>query len=79
MFEHFITEDKTTPKTRTIPKTKAKTKTVDKDTLDKINNKIDAINKMKRRLARLKAEVTKKVELIYEAMYELQDEIYNDD
>ena len=79
MFEDFITEDKTTPKTRTIPKTKAKTKTVDKDTLDKINNKIDAINKMKRRLARLKAEVTKKVELIYEAMYELQDEIYNDD
>ena len=79
MFEHFITEDKTTPKTRTIPKTKAKTKTVDKDTLDKINNKIDAINKMKRRLARLKAEVTKKVELIYEAMYELQDEICNDD
>ena len=79
MFEDFITEDKTTPKTRAIPKTKAKTKTVDKDTLDKINNKIDAINKMKRRLARLKAEVTKKVELIYEAMYELQDEIYNDD
>ena len=72
MFEDFITEDKTTPKTRTIPKdndktstldkdnTTPKTKTVDKDTLDKINNKIDAINKMNKRLAKLKAEVTRR-------------------
>ena len=28
---------------------------------------------------KLKAEITKKVELIYEAMCELQDEIYSDD
>ena len=70
MFEDFITEDKdkTTPKTRTIPKTKTKTKTVDKDTLDKINNKIDTINKINKGLAKVKAKVTKKAELIYEAM-----------
>ena len=52
MFKDFITEDKdkATPKIRTIPKTK--TKTVDKDTLDKINNKIDKINKINKGLAK---------------------------
>ena len=56
-----------------------KTKTEDKDILDKINNKIDTINKMNKRLEKVKAEVTKKIELIYESMCELQDEIYSDD
>ena len=32
---------------------------------------------MNKRLAKVKAEVTKMVELIYEAMCELQDEIYS--
>ena len=49
------------------------------DALDKINNKIDTINKMNKRLEKVKAEVTKKIELIYESMCELQDEIYSDD
>ena len=34
---------------------------------------------MNRKLAKLKANVAKKIELIYESMYELQDEIYSDD
>ena len=34
---------------------------------------------MNKRLAKVKADVTKKIELIYESMYELQDEIYSDD
>ena len=82
-------KDKTAPKTRATPKTNTKTedkdkttrktKTVDKDTLDKINNKIDTINKMNKRLEKVKAEVTKKIELIYESICELQDEIYSDD
>ena len=58
---------------------KDKTKTEDKDILDKINNKIDTINKMNKRLEKVKAEITKKVELICESMCELQDEIYSYD
>ena len=80
-------KDKTTPKTEDKDKTKTKTKTEHKaktknrnnDLLDKINSKIDTINKMNKRLAKVKAKVTKYVELIYEAMCELQDEIYSDD
>ena len=85
MFKDFSTSDKTTFKTKTKDKDKDKnkttnkTKTEDKDTLDKINNKIDTINKMNKRLEKVKAEVTKKIELIYESMGELQDEIYSDD
>ena len=37
------------------------------------------INKTNEGLAKVKGEVAKKVELIYEAMVELQDEIYSDD
>ena len=48
------------------------------DALDKINNKIDTINKINKRLAKIKIKVAKKVELIYGAMRELQDEIYSD-
>ena len=85
IFKDFSTSDKTTFKTKTKDKDKDKnkttnkTKTEDKDTLDKINNKIDTINKMNKRLEKVKAEVTKKIELIYESMCELQDEIYSDD
>ena len=49
------------------------------DALDKINHKLDKINKMNKRLEKVKVEVTKKIELIYESMCELQDEIYRDD
>ena len=49
------------------------------DALDKIDNKIDIINKINKRLAKIKIKVAKKVELIYGAMRELQDEIYSDD
>ena len=65
MFKDFSIKDKTTAKT--------------KDMLDKINNKISMINKTNEGLAKVKAEVAIKVELIYEAMVELQDEIYSDD
>ena len=68
-------KNKTTLKT----KTKTMTKTGDKKILDKINNKIDTINKLNEGLAIIKTDVTKKVELIYEPMCELQDEIYRDD
>ena len=37
------------------------------------------INKLNKKLAKVKADVAKKIELIYESMYELQDEIYSDD
>ena len=50
-----------------------------KNMLDKINNKISAINKTNEGLVKLKAEVTKKVELIYEIICKLQDKIYSDD
>ena len=68
-------KDKATPK----DKDNTTTKTEDNDILDKVNNKIDTINKSDNLLAKLKAEVTKKVELIYESLCELQDEIYSDD
>ena len=69
MFKDFSTSDETT----------LKTKSKDKDTLDRINNNIDTINKSNNLLSKLKADVTKKVELIYEIICELQDEIYSDD
>ena len=57
-----------------------KTKTKDKDntTLDKINNKIDLINKVDKTLFEVNIKATNKVKSIYEALDELQDEIYND-
>ena len=42
------------------------------DALDKINNKIDTISK-------IKVKIAMKVKLIYGSMCELQDEIYSDD
>ena len=81
--------DKTIPKTKdmdnTIPKTEdkdnntPKTKTEDKDMLDKINNKISIINETCTILAEIKIKVKKKIKLIYESMYELQDETFSDD
>ena len=47
--------------------------------LDKINNELSTINKTNERLAKLKADVIKKLNLICEVMGELQDGIYNDD
>ena len=49
------------------------------DALDKINNKIDTINKINKRLAKIKIKAAEKVELIYRAVHGLQDEIYSDD
>ena len=46
-------------------------------TLDKINN-IDLINKIDKALIEFSTKVTNKVKYIYEAMHELQDEIYDD-
>ena len=65
MFKDFSIKDKITTKT--------------KDMLDKIKNKISIINKTNEGLAKVKAEVTKNLNLIYEVMGELQDEIYSDD
>ena len=78
-------KDKTTTKTKTNTEDKNKDKTTTKirnktkDLLDKINKRIDTIKKSNNLLAKLKAEVTKKIELAYEVMSELQDEIYSDD
>ena len=47
--------------------------------LDKINNKIDGINEINKRLAKIEIKAAEKVELIYGAVRELQDEIYSDD
>ena len=58
---------------------RGKTKIKTKDMLDKINNKISTINKTNEGLAKIQADLTKKLNLIYEAMTELQDEIYSDD
>ena len=58
---------------------KDKTKIKGKDTLDKIKNKISTINKINKGLAKVKEEVAKKIELIYEAMRELQDDIYSNE
>ena len=58
---------------------RCKTKIKTKDMLDKINNKISTINKTNEGLAKIKADLAKKLNLIYEVMTELQDEIYSDD
>ena len=58
---------------------RGKTKIKTKDMLDKINNKISTINRTNEGLAKIKADLTKKLNLIYEVMNELQDEIYSDD
>ena len=87
MFKDFSTKDKVTTKNKTKTedknkttlKTNGKTKTKDKDTLHKIDIQKSAINKLNKGLAKVKAEITKKVELIYEAMCELQGDIYSDD
>ena len=47
-------------------------------TLDKINHKIDLINKIDEILFELNTKLINKVKYIYKAMHELQDEIYND-
>ena len=73
MFKDFSTSDKTTGKD------KDRNKTEDKNMLDKINNKIDIINELNNGLTKIKAEVTKKIKLIYDSMCELQDEVYSDD
>ena len=75
MFKDFSTSDKTTGK----DKDKDRNKTEDKNMLDKINNKIDIINELNNGLTKIKAEVIKKIELIYDSMCELQDEVYSDD
>ena len=93
MFKDFSTSDKTTFKTKTKTMTKdknktktedknkttTKTKTENKDLLDNINNKICFVCKFNKCLTKLEVKITKKVELIYEAIHELQDEIYSDD
>ena len=65
------TEDKDQTTTKIMVKTK--------DILDQINNKVDIINKINKRLAKIKIKIAKKVELIYGSMCELQDDIYSDD
>ena len=65
IFKDFSIRDKTTAKTR--------------DMLDKINNEISMISKTNERIAKMKAYVTKKLNLIYEAVVELRDEICSDD
>ena len=42
--------------------------------LDKINTKISIINETSTILVEIKDELNKKIKLIYESMYELQDD-----
>ena len=42
-------------------------------------NKISIINEKSTILVEIKDELNKKIKLIYESMYELQDDIYSDD
>ena len=65
MFKDFSIKDMITLKTKNM--------------LDKMDNKISTINKTNEGLAKLKAEVRKKFELIYAIICELQDEIYSND
>ena len=65
IFKDFSIRDKTTAKTR--------------DMLNKVNNEISMISKTNERIAKMKAYVTKKLNLIYEAVVELRDEICSDD
>ena len=74
MFRDFSNINDIEIKTKTNTETETK-----KIMLGKINKKISAISKLNERIAKVKADVAKKVELIYEAMRELQDEIYSDD
>ena len=74
MFRDFSNINDIEIKTKTNTETKTK-----KIMLGKINKKISAISKLNERIAKVKADVAKKVELIYEAIRELQDEIYSDD
>ena len=46
-------------------------------TLDKINNKIGLINRIDNILSNVNIKLSNNVKSIYEAMHELQDEIYN--
>ena len=73
--DNTITNTSTKDKDKTTTKIKDKTK----DILDKINKRIDTINKSNNLLAKLKDETSKKIELVYEVMSELQDEIYTND
>ena len=76
-----LPKDKDKDKTSTEDKYKTTTKIMDKtkDILDMINKRIDTISKSNNLLAKLKDEISKKIELVYEIMSELQDEIYTDD
>ena len=58
------TEDKNKNKTEDKNKTTTKTETENKDLLDKINKRIDTINKSNNLLAKLKDEISKKIELV---------------
>ena len=61
-----------------VPRDNDQIKDKDNITLDKINNKIDLINKIDKTLFEVNIQVTNKVKSIYEALEELQDETYND-
>ena len=75
--DNITTKTKTSTEDKDNTTTKIRDKA--KDLLDKINKRIDTINKSNNLLAKLKDEISKKIELVYEVMSELQDEIYSDD
>ena len=81
MFKDFSISDiiKTKTKDKNKATTKTKTETKNKDMVDKINDKINMINKLYNRLEKAKANVIKRIELICKGIRELEDEIYSDD
>ena len=81
MFKDFSISDiiKTKTNDKNKATTKTKTETKNKDMVDKINDKINMINKLYNRLEKAKANVIKRIELICKGIRELEDEIYSDD
>ena len=73
LFEH--NEDKNKDIDKTIPKTKDIDKTIPKTKIKKrINNKMNLINEINKRLAKAKTTLTNKAEPVYKAMSKLQDD-----
>ena len=56
-----------------------KTKTMDNTALDKINNKIGLINRIDNILSNVNMKLSNNVKSTYEAIHELEDEMYDDD
>ena len=76
MFKDFSNTNDIEIKTKTKTITEIET---EKIMLNKLNKKIRGLKARNEKLAGLKAYLTAKIDMIYEGINELQDEIYSDD